>query len=85
MRLEAKLFYDCAMAGLTVSLEKYARLLFLDVLGSCAFTASQVVKFLRNSLQNYDFPEDARSVPNVKAIARTQRAAFRAGSSRSRR
>jgi hypothetical protein len=43
-QLEA--IYDCTMAGLTVSLEKYAKLLSLDVLGYCAFIASQVVRIL---------------------------------------
>jgi hypothetical protein len=37
----------CTMAGLTVSLEKFAKQLFLDVLVYYAFTASQVVRFSR--------------------------------------
>jgi hypothetical protein len=51
------------MAGMTVSIEKYARLLSLDVLGYCAFIASQVVIFLRFDASNVDFPVKANAVP----------------------
>jgi hypothetical protein len=54
------------MAGLTVSIEKYARLLSLDVLGYCAFIASQVVIFIQFRGPNVDFPAIANAVPQKR-------------------